>query len=193
MMHCMSYYIFLKFLRGLEEFRKNPHIKVPPKSPCTNFQSLCKFKNPILFFERNFPWLSAQSAQQPASPFGLLAHPTSFSLLPHRSRARKPSPPTSLAQPPWPALTTSTEGKKSLRHPSLISPLNSALSPLQSSGNRRLQTRSIEAPSTPAIKGTRPLPPRLRPIKGRPTLGEDPHISNSPLSPHRAHAIALLS
>jgi hypothetical protein len=43
----MAYYIFLKSLRSLEEFRKNPHVKIPPKSPCANFQSLGKFKNPI--------------------------------------------------------------------------------------------------------------------------------------------------
>jgi hypothetical protein len=43
----MAYYIFLKSLRSLEEFRKNPHVKIPPKSPSTNFQSLGKFKNPI--------------------------------------------------------------------------------------------------------------------------------------------------
>jgi hypothetical protein len=44
----MTYYIFLKSWRSLEEFRKNPHLKIPPKSPSTNFQSLGKFKN--LFF-----------------------------------------------------------------------------------------------------------------------------------------------
>jgi hypothetical protein len=44
----MALYIFLKSLRGLEEFRKNPHVKIPPKSPSTNCQSLGKFKNPIL-------------------------------------------------------------------------------------------------------------------------------------------------
>jgi hypothetical protein len=49
----MTYYVFLKSLRSLEEFRKNPHVKIPPKSPSTNFQSLGKFKNPILF-EKNF-------------------------------------------------------------------------------------------------------------------------------------------
>jgi hypothetical protein len=52
----------------------------------------------------------------------------------------------------------------------------------------------MEAPSTPAVEGTQPPPPHLCPIKGRPTLGEDPHTSSSPsLSPHHAHAIALLS
>jgi hypothetical protein len=47
----MAYYIFLKSLRSLEEFRKNPHVKIPPKSPCANFQSLGKFKNPIFNFK----------------------------------------------------------------------------------------------------------------------------------------------
>jgi hypothetical protein len=49
----MAYFIFLKYLRSLEEFRKNPHVKIPPKSPCANFQSLDIFKNQILF-EKDF-------------------------------------------------------------------------------------------------------------------------------------------
>jgi hypothetical protein len=44
----MACYIFLKSLSSLEEFRKIPHVKIPPKSPSTNFQSLGKLKNPIL-------------------------------------------------------------------------------------------------------------------------------------------------
>jgi hypothetical protein len=36
-LHTMAYYIFLKSMRSLEEFGKNPHIKIPLKSPCTNF------------------------------------------------------------------------------------------------------------------------------------------------------------
>jgi hypothetical protein len=59
----MAHYIFLKSLRSLEEFRKNPHVKIPPKSPCANFQSLDKFKNPIfnseilfLRFRPGRPW-----------------------------------------------------------------------------------------------------------------------------------------
>jgi hypothetical protein len=50
----MAYYIFLKSLRSLKEFRKNPHVKIPPKSPSTNFQRLGKFKNPILI--QKFPF-----------------------------------------------------------------------------------------------------------------------------------------
>jgi hypothetical protein len=63
----MTYYIFLKSLRSLEEFRKNPHVKIPPKSPCANFQSLGKFKNyifnsEILFFAFGPADLAAHSA-----------------------------------------------------------------------------------------------------------------------------------
>jgi hypothetical protein len=46
-LHGMAYYNVLKSLRSLEEFRKNPHVKIPPKSPSTNLQSVGKFKNPI--------------------------------------------------------------------------------------------------------------------------------------------------
>jgi hypothetical protein len=33
----MAYFIFLKSLRSIEEFRNNSHVKIPPKSPCANF------------------------------------------------------------------------------------------------------------------------------------------------------------
>jgi hypothetical protein len=63
-------------LRSLEEFRKNPHVKIPPKSPCANFQSLDKFKIPIfnseiLFFAFGPADLVAHSAIGPAGPAGL--------------------------------------------------------------------------------------------------------------------------
>jgi hypothetical protein len=44
----MAYFIFLKSFRSLEEFRKNPHVKIPPKSSCANFQSIAIIK--ILIF-----------------------------------------------------------------------------------------------------------------------------------------------
>ena len=85
----MAYYIFLKSLRSLEEFRKNPHVKIPPKSPSTNFPSLGKFKIQFLF-EKNYssefsplgpagptlpgPNRPAHSASQPASPRTPLAY-----------------------------------------------------------------------------------------------------------------------
>jgi hypothetical protein len=71
----MSYYIFLKSLRSLEEFRKNPHVKIPPKSPSTNFQSLGKFKNPIFNSEIPFSLFSAR-------PPPIFSSPTTAHLLP---------------------------------------------------------------------------------------------------------------
>jgi hypothetical protein len=70
----MACYIFLKSLSSLEEFRKIPHVKNHPKSPSTNFQSLGKFKNPIL--NRKFLFFlifapadpAARLASGPASP-----------------------------------------------------------------------------------------------------------------------------
>jgi hypothetical protein len=72
----MAYYIFLKSLRILEEFRKNPHVKIPPKHPCADFQSLGKFKIPIfnseiLFFAFGPTDIAAHSAVGPAGPTGL--------------------------------------------------------------------------------------------------------------------------
>jgi hypothetical protein len=64
---------FSKSLRSLKEFRKNPHVKIPTKSPSTNFQSLGKFKNPILnsktlFFAFGPADPAARSASGPAGP-----------------------------------------------------------------------------------------------------------------------------
>jgi hypothetical protein len=64
----MTYYIFLKSLRSLGEFRKNPHVKIPPKSPCANFQSLSKFKNP--FFNSKISFLRFRPGR-PCGPLGL--------------------------------------------------------------------------------------------------------------------------
>jgi hypothetical protein len=67
-LHGTAYYIFLKSLRSLEEFRKNPHVKIPTKSPSTNFQSLGKFKNLIFNSEIIFPCFRPD---QHCGPFGL--------------------------------------------------------------------------------------------------------------------------
>jgi hypothetical protein len=83
----MAYYIFLKSLRSLEEFRKNPHVKIPPKSPCANFQSLDKFKNSIFNSEILFPYFRLG---RPCGPLGLWPSQPLASL-PRRLK------------PPWPA------------------------------------------------------------------------------------------
>jgi hypothetical protein len=68
----MAYFISLKYLRSLKEFRKNLHVKIPPKSPCVNFQSLGIFKILIFYSKRNFLRISAHPAQprpcRPATP-----------------------------------------------------------------------------------------------------------------------------
>jgi hypothetical protein len=57
---------------------KNPHVKIPPKSPFTNFQSLGKFKNPIfnseiLFLDLGLADLAAHPTSQPSQPTGRAA------------------------------------------------------------------------------------------------------------------------
>jgi hypothetical protein len=87
----MAYYIFLKSLRSLEEFRKNPHVKIPPKSPSTNFQSLGKFKNTIFNSEISLSLFLARPTLRPTWP---LAQPAHWPRRPHRP---KPSQPAHLA------------------------------------------------------------------------------------------------
>jgi hypothetical protein len=74
----MAYYIFLKSLRRLEEFRKNPHVKIRPKSPCANFQSLGEFRNPILNSKILFPCFRLG---RPCGPLGCLAQPAPLASL----------------------------------------------------------------------------------------------------------------
>jgi hypothetical protein len=77
-LHGMAYYIFLKSLRSLEEFRKNPHVKIPTKSSSTIFQSLAIIKNQILFRKESFLHF------RPNRPSGQPAHPASPPSQPHR-------------------------------------------------------------------------------------------------------------
>jgi hypothetical protein len=66
----MAYFISLKYLRSLEQFRKNPCVQIPPKSLCANFQSLGIFKKSI--FIRKELFLNFR----PNRPSGQPAHPT---------------------------------------------------------------------------------------------------------------------
>jgi hypothetical protein len=88
----MAYYIFLKSLRSLEEFRKNPHVKTPPKSPFTNFQSLGKFKNRIFNSEILFFLISARPTLRPTRPLSL-ASPLATPSPAGRKRPTGPSSP----------------------------------------------------------------------------------------------------
>jgi hypothetical protein len=87
----MAYFIFLKYLRSLEEFRKNPHVKIPPKSHCANFQSLGKFKN--LIFNSKIIFLCFRPGQ-PYGPLGLWPSWPRWHL---SSRGPKPPLPAHLA------------------------------------------------------------------------------------------------
>jgi hypothetical protein len=91
-LHGMACYIFLKSLRSLAEFRKNPHVKIPPKSPSTNFQSLGKFQNPILI--RKFLF------------FGFLAWPTPWPAWPLAQPSHQPRRPSRPKSPSWPIQPT---------------------------------------------------------------------------------------
>jgi hypothetical protein len=84
-------YIFLKSLRSLDEFRKNLQVKIPHKSPSINFQSLGKFKNPILF--RKFLFFLIFGPADPAACLasGPARPPTA------------PSPQAKIARPAHPA------------------------------------------------------------------------------------------
>jgi hypothetical protein len=84
----MTYYIFLKSLRSLEEFRKSPDAKIPPKSLSTNFQSLGKFKNPIFIRKRIFlRFRPNRPSGQPARLASQPSQPPAFSPV-GRTRAR---------------------------------------------------------------------------------------------------------
>jgi hypothetical protein len=145
----MAYFIFLKSLWSLGEFRKNPHVKIPPKSLCANFQSLDIFKNQILFGKEFSPSLSAQprpilfflpTGSFPSSPpplgLGLpagLAHPhgpTGHHLLPP---APEPSAHGAADRPhaaPRVDPDTSTGRKENGRINPLHSPINRRRFPL---------------------------------------------------------------
>jgi hypothetical protein len=161
----MAYYIFLKSLRSLEEFRNNPHVKIPPKSHSTNFQSLGKFKNPIfnseiLFLDFGAADLAAHSASGPASP--LAAPPPKAETVPRRpiQPARRsrlhgkyvfPFGSHLPSRPPLPRLSVNW------------APAVSSIAHLQPSEPARAATapRPPSATQLHASGATGPLPPRL--------------------------------
>jgi hypothetical protein len=173
----MAYCIFLKSLRSLEEFRKNPHVKIPPKSPSTIFQILAKFKNQILI--RKFvDFLSLLSARptlrpgnlsrpsRPASPSPALAcRPAQATL----SRPTRPASPLSLSAGPARALLlpppAPTPGVHGAAAAGLAPPPRSP----RSSHRKRKKSR-INSPSFPPLIGAIPPPLQARkpPSSSRP-------------------------
>jgi hypothetical protein len=92
----MAYFIFFKSLRSLGEFRKIPHVKIPPKSPCANFQSLAIFKKLNFIRKRIFPVTFGPSGLSAQSLLFLLANFPSPS---HWASAFQPAQPTRTAHP----------------------------------------------------------------------------------------------
>jgi hypothetical protein len=175
----MAYFIFLKYLRSLEEFRKNPHVKIPPKSPCANFQSPGILKNQILF-GNEFSSLSVQPAQQSAGPSELsvllTSRPNIRLLAPHRT-GRAPPPACAAAAPETPCPPPLVQDPP----PSTIKPqplpsLNQSFTTLKSPF-----TPPPISPLMPAIIVAR-HPPRA-PRKGEPPPRSTLHHSPSPSPP----------
>jgi hypothetical protein len=113
----MAYYIFLKSLRSLEEFRKNPHVKIPPKSPSTIFQSLAIIKNQIFNSEILFFYFGP--ADLAAHPAGLSAQPAHWPRRPHRPKPSRPAHPA----------RASVASSRKIRLPFWIAPFEPAASP----------------------------------------------------------------
>jgi hypothetical protein len=207
----MAYFIFLKSMRILGEFWKNPHVKIPPKSPCANSKAFVYSKIQILF-RNNSPQLSAQprpipfflSSNRPIfpplptgprppgrpNPPSRPNRPSVIFFLPHRSQARSRRWPASHRLRGHPDISTGREKRLHLfpiHFPSLISTIPPSSIPETGAFNP-----AIETPSIRPLKALGPLPPRLRPIKADPALGEASHTSNAPsLSPQRAVAVVL--
>jgi hypothetical protein len=155
----MAYYIFLKSLRSLEEFRKNPHVKIPPKSPSTIFQSLAIIKNQILFRKEFFLHF------RPNRPSGQPAHRASPPSQPHRppsfpsvGRARtlgpsRPARPWRICQKPSLLRVCAAQRRRllplSLRHEPRLSASSSPLcwpTPVGISPRRRSPTPRLGCP-----------------------------------------------
>jgi hypothetical protein len=99
---------------SLGEFRKNPHVKIPPKSPCVNFQSLGIFKNQILFGNEFSPSLLAHPAFRPRhGPFFFFNRP--FFFLPSPTRLRTPGRPNPPSRPNRPPSSSSRTGAERAR------------------------------------------------------------------------------
>jgi hypothetical protein len=150
----MACYIFLKSLRSQEEFRKNPHLKIPPKSPPTKFQSLAIIKNQIFIQKRIFLHFRPKMAQRPVGPSGLLAQPPPRCPPPPAGCARALGP----SRPAWPW--------RNCQKPPL----------LRVCATRRLRLLPLSPPHGPHLLASS-SPPR------RPTLAEIPPCRRSPCHP----------
>jgi hypothetical protein len=99
-------------LRSLEEFRKNPHVKIPPKSPSTNFQILGEFKNTILI--QKFLFFPDFRPGRPRGLFDLWPGQPTGRAVPRRPKQSRPAHPArALVASPF-QITPSRAGRLSL-------------------------------------------------------------------------------
>jgi hypothetical protein len=152
----MTYFIFLKSLWSLGEFRKktlmsklvlNLLVQISKALIYSKIKFYSEKKFPATFgpaaahfFLVNQPFFSPPhwaSTSRPAQPT-LTAQPATFFFLPHRSQART-TPPADLMSPPRSTLMPPSEEKKWPHQSPFIPPLIGAISPSSITGNWRLQ------------------------------------------------------
>jgi hypothetical protein len=167
---------FLKYLRSLEEFRKNLHVKIPPKFPCANFQSLSKFKNPIfnskiflLHFQPGYPYRPTRPSTQPAPLAPLLLQAEANFAGPSRSaHARR----WRICKNTFSSLIHAFRS----RHLLSIHPLTHGPHLSVSSSPQRRPTLAMSPPRRPlcSTDAAKPLPPPITPslIPFKPSLNE---------------------
>jgi hypothetical protein len=167
-MHCMAWHIifFLKSLRSLEEFRKNPHVKIPPKSPSTNSKALINSKIQFLI-QKFFSLLSARPTPRPVRPLAQPAH------RPRRPRRPKQS---RTAHPARASIASSQE----IRFPFRITP------------SRAGHLSLVSLPTGPHLSDSPPSPRRPTPVRNSlrrrspaplPRASDAPELLLSPLNP----------
>jgi hypothetical protein len=162
----MAYYIFLKSLRSLEEFRKNPHVKIPPKSPSTNFPSLGKFKIQFLF-QKN-----SSSEFSPLSPGGLpLPWPWPAGW-PKPSNPPRPKPPNPLGlSAAWPAHAFRVFYRRCF--PLRFTPSRAGCLPLVSLTTEPQLSASSPTSSCPSSPAPPPIPGHRAPLRSAPRVPSD--------------------
>jgi hypothetical protein len=97
----MAYFIFLKYLRSLEDFRKNPHVKNSSKISSYKFSKPFYIQKSNFYSEKNFSFtfgLIGPAASQPIWPFGPCSPPNLSSSSCTEARCRRRHQPCAAVQ-----------------------------------------------------------------------------------------------